>query len=84
MDRVVQASTEFINRVLGRKFLRDDPPDLSTALKQSLYPTPIVLFFTNGEVKSKNQIKSLLYLRYYAEACSELRGPSPRFSAPAT
>ena len=55
MDRVVQASTEFINRVLGRKFLRDDPPDLSTALKQSSYPTPIVLFFTNGEVKFKNQ-----------------------------
>ena len=32
----------------------------------------------------KHQIKSSLYLRYYAEACNELRGPSPRLSAWAT
>ena len=48
-DRVVQASTEFINRVLGRKFLRDDPPDLGAAMKQSSSETPIVLFFSNGK-----------------------------------
>ena len=28
-----------------------------------------------------NQIKSLLYSPYYAEACNELRGPSPLLSA---
>ena len=28
-----------------------------------------------------NQIKSSLYSPYYAEACNELRGPSPRLSA---
>ena len=33
---------------------------------------------------SKNQIKSSLYSSYYAEACNELRGPSPRLSAWAT
>ena len=30
------------------------------------------------------KIKSSLYLRYYAEACNELRGPSPWLSAWAT
>ena len=30
------------------------------------------------------KIKSSLYSRYYAEACNELRGPSPQFSAWAT
>ena len=30
------------------------------------------------------QIKSSLYSPYYAEACNELRGPSPRLSAWAT
>ena len=49
-DRVVQASTEFIHRVLGRKFLRDEPPDLGSAMKQSSCTTPIVLFFTNGKL----------------------------------
>ena len=37
--------------------------------------------------KIKNQkikIKSSLYSPYYAEACNELRGPSPRLSAWAT
>ena len=29
----------------------------------------------------KNQVKSSLYSPYYAEACNELRGPSPRLSA---
>ena len=33
---------------------------------------------------SKNQIKSSLYSPYYAEACNELRGPSPRLRAWAT
>ena len=33
---------------------------------------------------SKNQIKSSLYSPHYAEACNELRGPSPRLSAWAT
>ena len=46
---MVQASSEFIGRVLGRKFLRDDPPDLGTALKQSASTTPIILFYTSGE-----------------------------------
>ena len=32
----------------------------------------------------KNQIKSSLYSPHYAEACNELRGPSPRLSAWAT
>ena len=32
----------------------------------------------------QNQIKSSLYSPYYAEACNELRGPSPRLSAWAT
>ena len=31
-----------------------------------------------------HQIKSSLYSPYYAEACNELRGPSPRLSAWAT
>ena len=34
--------------------------------------------------KNQNQTKSSLYSRYYAEACNELRGPSPRLSAWAT
>ena len=33
---------------------------------------------------TSNQIKSSLYSRYYAKACNELRGPSPRLSAWAT
>ena len=33
---------------------------------------------------SPNKIKSSLYSPYYAEACNELRGPSPRLSAWAT
>ena len=33
---------------------------------------------------SKSEIKSSLYSRYCAEACSEWRGPSPRLSAWAT
>ena len=32
----------------------------------------------------KNQIKSSIYSPYNAEACNELRGPSPRLSAWAT
>ena len=32
----------------------------------------------------KIKIKSSLYSRYYAEACNEWRGPSPRLSAWAT
>ena len=32
----------------------------------------------------KSKIKSSLYSSYYAEACNELRGPSPRLSAWAT
>ena len=31
-----------------------------------------------------NQIKSSLYSQYYAEACNELRGPSPWLNAWAT
>ena len=34
--------------------------------------------------EDQNQIKSSLYSPYYAEACNELRGPSPRLSAWAT
>ena len=34
--------------------------------------------------KSSSKIKSSLYLPYYAEACNELRGPSPWLSAWAT
>ena len=34
--------------------------------------------------QTQNQIKSSLYSPYYAEACNELRGPSPRLSAWAT
>ena len=36
------------------------------------------------EKKYQNQIKSSLYSPYYAEACNELRNPSPRLSAWAT
>ena len=36
---------------------------------------------SNPYAKIKNQIKSSLYSPYYAEACNELRGPSPRLSA---
>ena len=35
-------------------------------------------------ITNQNQIKSSLYSPYYAEACNELRGPSPRLSAWAT
>ena len=35
-------------------------------------------------MKMKSKIKSSLYSPYYAEACNELRGPSPRLSAWAT
>ena len=43
-------------------------------MKQSLYTLLV----------HQNQIKSSLYSPYYAEACNELRGPSPRLSAWAT
>ncbi|CAK8694917.1 unnamed protein product [Clavelina lepadiformis] len=46
-DRIVQASTEFIYRVLGKKFVRDEMPDLGNALKQSEPKTPIILLFSN-------------------------------------
>ena len=36
------------------------------------------------QVMFPTQIKSSLYSPYYAEACNELRGPSPRLSAWAT
>ena len=39
---------------------------------------------TKEESLNQNQIKSSLYSSYYAEACNELRGPSPRLSAWAT
>ena len=35
-------------------------------------------------INIKIKIKSSLYSPYYAEACNELRGPSPRLSAWAT
>ena len=35
-------------------------------------------------LSKKSKIKSSLYSPYYAEACNELRGPSPRLSAWAT
>ena len=38
----------------------------------------------NKRPPKSNQIKSSLYSPYYAEACNELRGPSPRLSAWAT
>ena len=38
----------------------------------------------SGILVSKNQINSSLYSPHYAEACNELRGPSPRLSAWAT
>ena len=41
-----------------------------------------VKFSQNGLLL--NQIKSSLHWPYYAEACNELRGPSPRLSAWAT
>ena len=37
-----------------------------------------------GKISNQNQIKSSLYSPHYAEACNELRGPSPRLSAWAT
>ena len=40
--------------------------------------------YSHDEPRAKNQIKSSLYSPYYAEACNELRGPSPRLSAWAT
>ena len=36
------------------------------------------------QVNQIKKIKSSLYSPYYAEACNELRGPSPRLSAWAT
>ena len=38
----------------------------------------------NAKMMLKKKIKSSLYSPYYAEACNELRGPSPRLSAWAT
>ena len=38
----------------------------------------------SGKILFKLQIKSSLYSPYYAEACNELRGPSPRLNAWAT
>ena len=47
-----------------------------------------VVFNSVPEIESesnlKKKIKSSLYSPYYAEACNELRGPSPRLSAWAT
>ena len=60
---------------LGTKFF---VPDNSSS-KVRLTMRPLVKTF-----KSKNQIKFSLYSPYYAEACNELRGPSPRLSAWAT
>ena len=39
------------------------------------------MYFLKDQIK---KIKSSLYSPYYAEACNELRGPSPRLSAWAT
>ena len=36
------------------------------------------------QTSNQSQIKSSLYSPHYAEACNELRGPSPRLSALAT
>ena len=41
-------------------------------------------FVRSDSNQKNNQIKSSLYSPYYAEACNELRGPSPRLSAWAT
>ena len=40
--------------------------------------------FEEGHQNRRTQIKSSLYSPHYAEACNELRGPSPRLSAWAT
>ena len=37
-----------------------------------------------GSLRNLSEIKSSSYSRYYAEACNEQRGPSPRLSAWAT
>nr|CAB3238692.1 dynein heavy chain 8, axonemal-like [Phallusia mammillata] len=53
-ERLIQASTEFIFRVLGKKYLRDDAPDLMAASKQAQSKTPIILFFSNENDQAVN------------------------------
>ena len=53
------------------------------------FTTSILCFILTCQCQEKllctsNQIKSLLYSRYYAEVCNEWWGPSPRLSAWAT
>lgn len=52
-DRILHASNEFVYRVLGRKYLRDDTPDLGRAVQDSDALTPIVLLFNNGKFISE-------------------------------
>ena len=47
---MLHASNEFIYRVLGRKYLRDELPDLARAVQDSDAYTPIVLLFSNGNL----------------------------------
>ncbi|XP_077973667.1 uncharacterized protein LOC120348568 isoform X2 [Styela clava] len=79
-DRIVQASTEFVISVLGKKYIRDEPPDIATAVRQSDPNTPIILLFTNEnnsihdymkkQVESNNEIK-LQVIEFVGEGSSE-------------
>ena len=66
-----------------------DKPTLAPSFKK--FKEPVYFFRDKSKFcpeefnfKSNQKIKSLLYSLYYAEACNELRGPSPRLSAWAT
>jgi len=48
-ERLIHAATEFVYRVLGKKFLRDESPDLQTAASQASAKIPGFLLFTNGK-----------------------------------
>ena len=72
------------------------PPAGQAGQKKKTVEKPVKLFFlaykihlnTNQNINTNMcvqiKIKSSLYSPYYAEACNELRGPSPRLSAWAT
>ncbi|XP_067674368.1 uncharacterized protein [Haliotis asinina] len=46
-DRILQASTLFVNQVLGKKYYGDVPLDFPTMLRQSSPSMPLILLFTS-------------------------------------
>ena len=58
--------------------------NFSYTIGPTLLTRPVCVDFRPTALDSSFKIKSSLYSSYYAEACNELRGPSPRLSAWAT